>query len=904
LVLSRPPAMKLSILSAALLGGASSVFASNHQHANSTNSQDDVLPGSYIVEFEDNYDASEFYSTLGRDRVNCSHRMNMTYTLFKGTSFTLHDHESTHKDTLATIKANPKVRQIWPVRRIGLPDSKLHWTASNSSSIPKHLGSAKRGSTNDTFPPHVMTQVDKLKAEGYTGKGIKIAMVDSGVDYTNPALGGCFGPGCIISGGWDFVGNNYTGANTPEPGPDPMDCVGHGTHVAGIMAAQKNPWNFEGNAPGVTISIYKVFGCTGTVSTDILIASFNKAYEDGADIISASIGGDSGWPEDPWSVAAARIVEAGTPITMAAGNNGPSGLFFTSSASNGKGVAAVGSVQSYTSPYLAKEGNFTVGNSSVQSFGMIPGTPPLPKLTKTLFAPELYNSSIDGCVAIPDDYPDLSSHIILVRETDGIPCSTYTQAMNYIAKGALYYLVYSDAPGGADEQYVEGSGGLGVATVTLEQGTEWIKTLKSGKTITINTVNDTDASEILIWSAETVSGGYANYFTSWGPTYDVDVKPQAAAVGGRILSTWLMSQGGYAVESGTSMACPQLASIYALYMEATGIKDPKTILNAVSATANPNVFFNNSVAFDMLAPVPQQGAGLVQAYNAVHSKTQLSVSSLSFNDTDHFISNATFTIKNIGSEAITYNLGYVSAMTMYTFTNSSLFPSTYPNPIVDSWATLTFAQDKITVAPGAEEEVHLVVEPPEDVIAHLLPVYSGYITLNATNGEALSVPYMGVVGSMYKDPTILDPNWVYDSAYSDNTLTPIPNNATFTIAVPDASTPDAVTVKSIDYPAAVMQLNMGTALLRCDIIPMFETNLTIIDVFGDKTVGSLGGFPIPWSPRKYYVNGFTGMTNEGVILPAGLYKFVVRALKIFGNESNADDYETIYTNVWGIRYKS
>jgi hypothetical protein len=73
----------------------------------------------------------------------------------------------------------------------------------------------------DVFSTHIMTGVDKLHNEGYYGKGIKIGIIDSGVDYNHPALGGKFGPGNKVIGGYDFVGDDYTGnPGTPPPAPD------------------------------------------------------------------------------------------------------------------------------------------------------------------------------------------------------------------------------------------------------------------------------------------------------------------------------------------------------------------------------------------------------------------------------------------------------------------------------------------------------------------------------------------------------------------------------------------------------------------------------------------------------------------------------------------------------------
>lgn len=70
---------------------------------------------------------------------------------------------------------------------------------------------------------------------------MKIGILDTGTDYKHPALGGGFGPGFKVAGGYDFVGDAYTGFNTPVPDNDPLDqCAGHGTHVAGIIGADPN----------------------------------------------------------------------------------------------------------------------------------------------------------------------------------------------------------------------------------------------------------------------------------------------------------------------------------------------------------------------------------------------------------------------------------------------------------------------------------------------------------------------------------------------------------------------------------------------------------------------------------------------------------------------------------------
>ncbi|RKP37169.1 peptidase S8/S53 domain-containing protein, partial [Dimargaris cristalligena] len=127
-----------------------------------------------------------------------------------------------------------------------------------------------------TLPPkkqlaHAYTGVDKAQSElGLTGKGIKIGFLDAGIDYTHPAFGGCFGPGCRVQYGYDFVGDNYNGYNTPQPDDDPIEaCSVHGTHVTGIAVG--NHGEFKGVAPNATIGAYRILGCSLKTATNVIL---------------------------------------------------------------------------------------------------------------------------------------------------------------------------------------------------------------------------------------------------------------------------------------------------------------------------------------------------------------------------------------------------------------------------------------------------------------------------------------------------------------------------------------------------------------------------------------------------------------------------------------------------------
>lgn len=142
-----------------------------------------------------------------------------------------------------------------------------------------------------------------------TGLGVRVAIVDSGVDYTHAALGGCFGPGCKVAGGYDFVHDDG----------DPLDDHGHGTHVAGIVAADGER---QGVAPGAELLAYKAIDQNGVGYASDVIAALERAIADGADVINLSLGG-AGTPDDPVSLAAQAAVDEGCVVVAAGGNRGP-----------------------------------------------------------------------------------------------------------------------------------------------------------------------------------------------------------------------------------------------------------------------------------------------------------------------------------------------------------------------------------------------------------------------------------------------------------------------------------------------------------------------------------------------------------------------------------------------------
>lgn len=150
---------------------------------------------------------------------------------------------------------------------------------------------------------------DDTQAAGFNGSGIKVAVIDTGVDYNHPDLAANY------LGGYDFAYNDA----------DPMDDYGHGTHVAGTIAAADNGFGVLGIAPEAGYYSVKVTDDTGLCYYSDIAAGIEWAVNNGADVISMSIGGSS----DSYTLknAVDSAYASGVVVVAAAGNTGDSVIY-------------------------------------------------------------------------------------------------------------------------------------------------------------------------------------------------------------------------------------------------------------------------------------------------------------------------------------------------------------------------------------------------------------------------------------------------------------------------------------------------------------------------------------------------------------------------------------------------
>jgi subtilisin family serine protease len=398
-------------------------------------------------------------------------------------------------------------------------------------------------------------------------------------------------------------------------------------------------------------------------------------------------------------------------------------------------------VDNIVTPDILAPASWTTDNSTWNSFAWEPWYPTeIPNGTYPLYS--LSNTSAAGCDGV--DTADLSEYIALLPFSYE-PCG-WLYRLEILAQHNARYVLFYDDVSDSIPPYNASGWIQSVGMVPHDLGVQWINLLGAGSQVYINAVTPSIWGLIADSPPNNITGGYLSVYTSWGATYEAGVYPLIAAPGVNILSTYPLSQGGYAVLSGTSMATPFVAGSIALILQARGKLDPNKINSLLTANANVKRFNDGASTYPYLAPVAQQGAGLLNVYNAVHAPSILSVPSISFNDTEHFLKSTSFSIKNTGDKSITYTISYVASATFYTLSSGgptvpTLFILPYYMPeMVNTSATLSFNPSTVTVHGGESVPVHIAATLPVGVDKSRIPIYSGYIILKGSNGDSSLCP--------------------------------------------------------------------------------------------------------------------------------------------------------------------
>ena len=603
------------------------------------------------------------------------------------------------------------------------------------------LGSAQSDQTPDLVSALETTGASFVQnALGFTGKGVRIAIIDTGVDYHHPDLGGCFGPGCKVVGGYDFVGDEYTGsASTPMPDPDPDDCNGHGTHVAGIAAANAaSPSGVTGVAPDAEILAYRVFGCDGSGSTDIIVAAMERAVAEGADVVNMSLGTDLSWTNTLHALAAAQLLDTGVVIVASIGNSGAIGTYAAGAPGIGADVIGVASYENeeITLPVFTVSPDDTPAGYQRANGAPAPPTGGTFPIART----GTPTSTADACEPLPPG--SLSGMVALVRRGT---CGFYNKARNAELAGAVAVVLYNNAAGRliptvAPPTPSDPAVTIPVVLVSAAEG-ELIDSRLAAGPVSI-TWTDTYGT-----FPNAPLGGLLASTSSYGPPPDLSLKPDIGAPGGNIRSTWPLDLGAYNIISGTSMASPHVAGAAALLLEARPGISRQELKTRLMNSADPRPWSGNPT-LGLLDVVHRQGAGMLDVSGAAQATTLVTPDSLALGEIESGSAVRTLTIRNVGPEGVTYTLSHIAGLA-----TRGTFPVAGGLSFFNAPATVVFSAGSITVPAGGTGTVEVTITP----LASLpnTSLFGGYLVLtSSTGGASYSVPFTGLKGDYQSIPVL------------------------------------------------------------------------------------------------------------------------------------------------------
>ncbi|MEX0657252.1 MAG: S8 family serine peptidase [Nitrosopumilaceae archaeon] len=426
---------------------------------------------------------------------------------------------------------------------------------------------------------------------GYDGTGIKIAVIDTGIDYNHPDLFG-FGPDGKVIGGYDFVDNDKT----------PFDTNGHGTEVAGIIAADGT---IKGIAPKAKLLAYRVSDDGESVSSDLIVKAIERAIIDKADIINISLGVNKTNKIIDDSVN--KAVNNGIVVVTAAGNNGPGLGTIGSPGKNPNSITVGASYNNVTSSIVA---TFDAGSKQFSVFPMV-GTSALdePVTGNIVFGKygrekDLTSLDVNDSILLVERGSDTAGEVVYFSEKE----------KNAADNGVKAVIVYNNEKGIFFGELFHGFNTADyrprIPVLSLSN--------EEGLILRQMTQNNTAGKLNIFYNPDFVVP-----FSSRGPVSPFYIKPDLVAPGAFVNTT--LSNGRYNLTSGTSFAAPHVSGVIALLLQKNPDLSPEEIKSLLVTTTAPV-----SDPYGQQFPFEVAGTGRINATRAFDASLVVKPSYLIF----------------------------------------------------------------------------------------------------------------------------------------------------------------------------------------------------------------------------------------------------------------------------------
>jgi len=445
-----------------------------------------------------------------------------------------------------------------------------------------------------------------LNAEGITGKGVKVGIIDTGIDYTHAMFKGAGTeeaykaiqpsgeavgfPSEKVVGGIDLVGTLFDSASPdfakhiPVPDMNPIDEAGHGTHVAGTVAGLGDGVSsYNGMAPDASLYAIKVFGAEGSTSDSVVIAALEYAADpngdgdlsDQLDVVNMSLGSGYGNPHILYSEAIKNLTNGGTSVIASAGNSGHENYIVGAPSTSTQALSVAASVDDGDQNWKfdSSQINFADGQKLIVEAIQAATTKKIADIGQVSGRLVYVGNAAQDFT--DDVKASLKGNVALIDR--GVV--TFNEKVKRAADaGVIGVVVVNNAPGTPIAMGTTDTFNFPAIMITQDNGAKVKDALKNAD-VTIDFAGPTkiEKPELI----DTLTS-----FTSKGPrSMDGFIKPEISAPGNNVISA--KRGGGKATVqmSGTSMAAPHMTGIMALLRQAHPELTPSQLKSMVMATA-------------------------------------------------------------------------------------------------------------------------------------------------------------------------------------------------------------------------------------------------------------------------------------------------------------------------------